>query len=365
MTRCKNPKCRKPLVQNRSGRPKQHCGKRCRDAAYRAGRAAAAPEAERYAHYTCRMAEDLARRADALLRAAHADDRAGGTPLHVLRLAEEVDRGLQDLRAAAVQLARARKVRPSGIAKAMAITTDRLRTRWSPPAIERRMHRRFTLGGHDGEGPLAAPRGARLPCAPRRREDTAGGPGAPPGQDPEARAVPLTRALATLHRASGRSLRDLARGTGVSASSVSRVLAGKRRPSWTLTRRLAEACQGDPADVLPLWRAANGLTAPPPAAPATPGTLREALRGLHLAAQRPEPAAIRRASHDLLTAEEITGVLDGRRLPAWTTVDRFVHALGGRPETYLPLWHAARVTSLGSPGPAVAGTARYPADAFG
>ncbi|MGK5531734.1 helix-turn-helix domain-containing protein [Streptomyces sp. URMC 129] len=359
MTRCKNSKCRKPVEQNRSGRPKEYCDKRCRDAAYRASRATPSPDAERYSQYVRQLSEDLARLTDRLVKAAHTDDATGELPLRVLRLAAEVERGLRDVRFAAVQQARTRKVRAAEIAESMSVTPVKLRTDWSPHAIERRMqHRMSPTARADGTrpddtgGPPGAGWSAGAVFVPRQRRPD------PTGQDPGApEPDTLARALTTLQRDSGRTLRELGERAGVSASYLSRVLAGKRRPSWRLAQCLAETCGGDPAEILPLWKAARGLAA----RPAGPDTLHAALRGLHLAAQRPAPELIRTASHGLLSTDDIDGLLNGRGTPDWPTVDRFVHALGGRPETFLPLWHAARAPLGAVPGPG----GPLPADTLG
>ncbi|WP_049580170.1 helix-turn-helix domain-containing protein, partial [Streptomyces sp. SBT349] len=270
------------MTQNHSGRPKQYCGKRCRDAAYRAGRAAALPEASRYAAYVRRMSEDLARKARALLAAALSENPEAEVPLTVLRLADELDGCLNDVRAAAVQQARTRRARTADIARAMNLTPVQLRTHWSAGTIERRMVRRETLAARRGEAmarPLAAT--ARGPAAGGAVGRAGSADAGPPGQGrrppplghadsglgpfaPERGVLPLACALSTLQRASGRTLRDVGRHAGVSASYVSRVLAGKRRPSWLLTRRLVESCDGDPSDVLPLWHAARGQATRPP-----------------------------------------------------------------------------------------------------
>ncbi|WP_326595765.1 helix-turn-helix domain-containing protein [Streptomyces sp. NBC_01803] len=349
------------MEQNRSGRPKEYCDKRCRDAAYRASRAKSSPDAERYSQYVRELSEELARLTDRLVKAAHTDDATGDLPLRVLRLAAEVERGLSDVRFAAVQQARTRKVRAAEIAGAMSVTPVKLRTDWSAHAAERRMQHRMSPSARadgarqdDADGQPGAGWSTGPVFVPRQRRPD------PTGQDPGPAPEPdtLARALTTLQRLSGRTLRELGKKAGVSASYVSRVLAGKRRPSWRLAQCLAEACGGDPADILPLWKAARGLAA----RPAGPDTLHAALRGLHLAAQRPAPELIHTASHGLLSTDDINSLLNGRRTPDWPTVDRFVHALGGQPEAFLPLWHAARPPMA---TPAQAGTGHYPAAAFG
>ncbi|WP_443057548.1 helix-turn-helix domain-containing protein [Streptomyces sp. IBSBF 2806] len=103
-------------------------------------------------------------------------------------------------------------------------------------------------------------------------------------------AAVLTRALSQLQHLSGKSRRELAHDTHVSASYVSRVLTGERCPSWKIARRLTLACGGDPAENQPLWAAARGQI------PTHRQSLPAALRGLHLAA-RPTPHRPDRTEH--------------------------------------------------------------------
>ncbi|WP_183091519.1 helix-turn-helix domain-containing protein [Streptomyces radicis] len=341
MTRCKNPTCRRPVFRNGNGRPRQYCDKPCRDAAYRAGRLTPSPDTERYAAYLRQLSEDLAQRAHALVVAAHGAEPQKDASLTLLRLVTEAERALGDVRAAAVQHARTRGVRAVAIAQAIGLTPAQLRTRLAPPAVERRMRRREALARHPDPAP--------------------GQPEQPVVNAPPPGAFPLARALATLQRSSGRSLSEVGRRAGVSPSYVSRVLAGKRRPSWPLTRRIVEVCDGDPADLLPLWRAARG-EAP---RPATPDALHAALRGLHLAAQRPPLESIRTASHGQLSTADIAGLLHGQRVPHRTVVDRFVQALGFRPEAYLPPWGTERPPGAARPGVCCPTPGALPADAFG
>ncbi|MDT0310594.1 helix-turn-helix transcriptional regulator, partial [Streptomyces sp. DSM 44917] len=252
-TRCKNAKCRKALIRNRLGRPKEYCDKRCRDAAYRAHQAAPSAEAARYTAYVRALSESLARSADALLNAASTEGAGEESSLRVLHWCAEIERRTHDVQAAAVGLARTQRVPAAGIARAMSVTPAKLRTTWPADVVERRMHRNVGVPSEavPSAGERAADReraGDLLPRPRRagaRRGDPRDGEERPPGG--------LSLALATLHRSSGRTLRDLGRAVGVSASYLSRVLAGKRCPSWRLAQSLAEECGGDPDDIRPLW----------------------------------------------------------------------------------------------------------------
>lgn len=58
MTPCKNPKCRMDVTPNHSGRPKEYCDKRCRDAAYRRRSAVDASGAAEEGGYAAAVAAD-------------------------------------------------------------------------------------------------------------------------------------------------------------------------------------------------------------------------------------------------------------------------------------------------------------------
>ncbi|RBM20819.1 hypothetical protein [Streptomyces sp. PT12] len=92
MTRCKNPHGHRLVPRNGSGRPRQYCGKLCRDAAHRAGRLAPSPDTERYAAYLGQLSEDLAHRAHALVAAAHGAEPHKDASLTLLRAVTEVER---------------------------------------------------------------------------------------------------------------------------------------------------------------------------------------------------------------------------------------------------------------------------------
>ncbi|TDC70142.1 helix-turn-helix domain-containing protein [Streptomyces hainanensis] len=249
MTPCKNAKCGKPIEPNPVGRPKEYCDKRCRDAAYRAGHAVPAPNAQRFTPCLQDITRDLARRVEALGRAAEADDRSGAHALRVLELAAGLGPVVEDLEAASVQQARDRRVRAAEIARRLNVSPGRLRSRWPTDRVARRMRQRGRANGA-----FIVQQGA----------DAAA------GESPE--ATELTLALARLQRASGRNLRELGERTGVSASYLSRVLTGKRRPSWELAQALTAACGGDPAELLPLWQAARPPARSPARAPTRTST---------------------------------------------------------------------------------------------
>ncbi|MFC8230641.1 helix-turn-helix domain-containing protein [Streptomyces sp. NPDC057287] len=156
----------------------------------------------------------------------------------------------------------------------------------------------------------------------------------------------LASALSHLHRRSGKNLRELAQEVGVSRPYISRVLAGARVPSWSVTRRLAVACSGDPADLRALWETARGIRMPADLASTDAAfTLRAALRGLYLSAAQPTAARIGLSSLGMLDQQDIDSLIRGSSLPDWVTVKRFVSMLRGRPADIRPLWDAARAAA--------------------
>ncbi|MGP4113971.1 helix-turn-helix domain-containing protein [Streptomyces sp. 4N509B] len=383
MKDCRNPKCHRPFEPNRRGRPKEYCDKRCRDAAARdaAARDGAVeplPTSDRHPGGVREVAEDLARRAEEARRLAHDDDGAARTSLRALRLALELERDVTDLQAVIVQQARDRGVPVAALARSFSRSPGAVGRRFSAAAIDRRMAqrrrrleeaeraRRGAAGtgrggadtadtpraadaagtaptGNDGAAGGGAGAGGRgtadtmggaaaeraTPRSPRRRRREANGPD----------EGPLVSALLALRRTSGQTLRALGEEAGVSASYVSRVLSGERRPSWRVTECLVRACGGDPADVLPLWVDARGHPLPRGVSPAD---LHYALRGLHQVAGQPDPETVHAVSNGQLSRDDVVGVLHGGELPDWGTVDRFVQVLGGRPERYRQLWRAAQ-----------------------
>lgn len=68
----------------------------------------------------------------------------------------------------------------------------------------------------------------------------------------------LARALRDLRaRAGSPSYKHLAGLTNYSSAVLAAATGGNRRPSWDVTRSLVQACDGDPADVRPLWEQAD------------------------------------------------------------------------------------------------------------
>ncbi|MEO3751019.1 helix-turn-helix transcriptional regulator [Streptomyces sp. B6B3] len=333
---CKNPACRRPFVPNDRGRPREYCGKPCRDAAYRSAQGPRSPAAgKRGDDGIGWIADAVGRRADTLVRAVHEDDDTERTALGVLRQVQELRVDLDDLEAGAVRQARERGASLAQIASQLNLAPGTVSRRFAAVAVERRLRQRrrreddgrATERAEGGEG-TGTEDGPAVILPPGQRQE-------PAGPDPG----PLACALSALHRGSRQTLRALAERAGVSASYVSRVLSGDRRPSWRVTRGLVEACGGDPADLLPLWEDSRGH---PTAVAISPAAFHDTLRDLHLAAGQPHPDSVRDASGGVLSRADIAELLYGWELPDWGRVDRFVSALGGDPVNFRALWRAAR-----------------------
>lgn len=195
---CKNPRCGAQFEPNHTGRPREYCTKRCRDAAYRAG-PAPTPRDEWYADCAGRLAEDAARRLTEVSRHARADDLCcADTPLTSLRLVRDLLRELTDLQAVLVRQARDRRATQRRIAEAMGVTTGELARHWSAEAVERRLGRRLHRIAPLGPGsrPRVREAGDGGPAAyrclgcPRRPGDPAGGHNRPSVPPPPLVAAP-------------------------------------------------------------------------------------------------------------------------------------------------------------------------------
>ncbi|MFJ1748333.1 helix-turn-helix domain-containing protein [Streptomyces sp. NPDC088116] len=377
---CKGPGCSNSVQQKPgSGRPRLYCCDNC-GAKYRKHRGSRHKAVDNDA-YAALVADDYAQHALQLAQLIHE-----GRPEAALHLLVQCEQDWKDVRAATVQLARDRKMKGADIAAALHISQDTVSRAISADHIAtRRKHRAPRPAATTSTTPLpATPAGKGAPHqhhplpAPAPPSRPAGGfpdrDNGPPALGP---AASLARALSHLHRLSNKTLRALSEAAAVDPSYVSRVLSGERLPSWKVTRNLVLACDGDPDELHPLWNAARGYRI------IQPTSLHAALRGLHLAAALPEPDLIRARAHDSLSVEDITGMLNGSRLPDWNRVDHLVGALHGQPEAIRPLWEAAKsaaqeavsdapavpgVPSV-SDAPAVSGASRtppsLPAAAFG
>ncbi|MEU4203957.1 helix-turn-helix transcriptional regulator [Streptomyces sp. NPDC045470] len=313
--------CQAPFEQRTGpGRRKEYCSHSCRRRAQRQrdGQRVSVPLAT--LPWGRDIAEYLQVLAARLVDAEH--DRA---PLQVLlEHAERLAKEITYYRAAAVQDARRAGCGWEVVAAAACAEVETVRSRWGESALKRLFARRAR------DQRIADPPGRQVPG----QASTATHPVA---QAP-CPARQFAAAMAQLQRTSRVSLEEAARQADLSPSYLSRILSGKRLPSWPVTHMLASIFQAPPADVRHLWEAAHGLGGTRRRSLAgAADRLCAALRGLHLAAGCPDAARLG-ASAGGLSAVTVTEVLRGQHVPDWELLARLVSALHGRPADIQPLW---------------------------
>ncbi|MFE4218590.1 helix-turn-helix domain-containing protein [Streptomyces sp. NPDC056844] len=242
------------------------------------------------------------------------------------------------LRDALIQQARRSGATSSQMADKMGVSTTVFARRYTVSAVSRR---------------LASPRPAEIYRAAREIS-------LPPRQGalPTDPALLLAQALGGLVEQAQRgrpgdrfrTRQDVAAEAGVHPSYLSRIIMGKRRPSWATTHRLTAACKGDVSAIRSLWEAAAYSDSTQEAAPASvtaqrPSTLQDLLLGLFLAAGQPTEWVI--ADKGGGEVEDIQAILAGR-VVSWDAVSKFSTALGLDPSAAYPLWALAQA----EPGPA-------------
>lgn len=333
-----------------TGRRRIYCTVACRRAAERRRRRPESP-ADPAQRQAPEIAEELLRLTRTLLMAEYHGDGLQ----HLLECAAEIAEEVSAYTAVAVQDARLAGMSWSEVAAAAKVSTATARARWQPGKVARQLERRRTRRALLAHAPRAAV--VDLP-AQRSAVEPEEGDRAPGVQRA---AQQLAAALCHLREASGLGISDLARELEVSPSHISRVVAGKRVPTWDLTGAIATLLKADPADLRALWEGAVGLI--PAAGPTSRGDadarLGAALRGLHLAAGRPSPEQLTMAS-PLLTPRAVEGLLAGRLVHDWQLVGAYVIAVGGHPHDVRTLWeaaHYARLAGAGGPGGGSAGSA--------
>ncbi|NIY65635.1 helix-turn-helix domain-containing protein [Streptomyces malaysiensis] len=253
-------------------------------------------------------------------------------------------RDVEDLTAVAVRQARERGASWEAIGQVAHVSGDSARTRWSPRQVERLLEQRAKRAGH-----LHAPYPSVVPARDAAAPSVPGSAELPDEEGPPGRQ--LARALADLHAGSAKSLRRLARDTGVSPSFISRLLSGERRPSWPVAEKFVHACGGDPAELRPKWERACGIDDTSPITEAaTLSSMTKAISVMQNAFQRLEhvvpapigPLADESAQAGVLPARQIMSIswapdghaalLSGRSEELCATWDRLQQS-GIRPET--------------------------------
>ncbi|KAK1184401.1 hypothetical protein B7755_043680 [Streptomyces sp. NBS 14/10] len=279
---------------------------------------------------------------DGLVLAARlADAEREKVPLaELLAHADRLSANVACYVAAAVQDARAEGTGWAAVARAAGVSVETARVRWNERKVKR----------------LLARRDQRRPAPLKRTEPPRSAPGGASPQSPVpegAGAVgarrQLAAALSDLQRTSSVSLQEAARQAELSASYVSRVLAGSRLPAWPVVYMLGTIFGGSAGDLKFLWERAQGVCPPVRQSVAGAATrLQSALRGLYLAAGRPDLRRLAKEGGASLTAETVREVLNGDLIPDWWTVEELVVRMGGDAASIRPLWedlHYAFLTS--------------------
>ncbi len=333
------PQCGATWISQGAGRPGTYCGTKCRQAANRDSRKSR-PEPPDTRLVDEQLLQDFHAIQDEVEELLGSLDYSGAPPEDPLRILVRIQQRLDAVTIGLVGRARVRGANWTNVGSAMNLTPDTVRHKYAT-AMERYQRKR-------------APRPQRPSGpAPRRPAGPDEGPGPGPvrymitgtfgqhadeeGADVVVCAEELAPALASLHRASGRTLRSVAEQARLSPSYVSRIFAGERLPSWSVVCRLARACGASPAQLRPLWESA--LTRRGTKRNATP-SLHAALRYLHRRAGRPDPAQLA-AGNGRLTVQEITAMLESAAVLDWETVQQLVFALDGEAAYFEPLWHTA------------------------
>ncbi|MFJ7069698.1 helix-turn-helix domain-containing protein [Streptomyces sp. NPDC101115] len=332
----------------RRGRPNAFCSPLCRSAARSSS--AEPPDLTRHDADLTLTTENLQHASTKLLAAS----QYHGDSASLMRQITDMRRLLDDAEAAVVARGRARGDSWKEIAQAAGCGAERLRKKWTQDTVTRRLTR-VRQGGTGRPGELGGLVGLT------ERVDRGDDGDHSPTQTP---AEQLAAALKCLHRSTGRPIKETALKVGVSPSYVSRILAGTRRPAWSVVERFADACDGNLLALRDLWETAQrqpDLDREP--APEDPEVAADkfltALRAHYLAAGRPDLWTIQRlaSAGRKPTINEIALVLNGLQIPSWETTAKIVFALGGRPAELRPLWQAAVSPPLSH--------SNLPASAFG
>ncbi|WP_438289592.1 helix-turn-helix domain-containing protein [Streptomyces sp. HUAS TT7] len=358
------PQCGTPFRQERKqGRPYLYCSPGCKASASRRSKAPALGSSP-FDDDLQAVGEDIDQLANDLLAAI----QNGATPHELLWHGAALHRSLQTLTALNIGRGRARGQTWDQLGAPLGLSGERLRKKWPMSMITRRLDTyRASRAGRQAAPPAVPPTVPSQRRPPTEEADAdndndTATAASDTGTAPFAAQTPpqqLASALSFLQRRTGKPLRQTAAETGISPSHLSRLLAGARRPSWTVAKNLVAACDGNLHELRTLWENAHRpvplpalpqpaplpvlpqSAAPPKESEAARIQLRDALRGLYLAADRPDLWRIRAATANTLTIGYIARALNAPHLLGWSATSRLVFALGGRPADLRPLWHTA------------------------
>ena len=232
--------CAGPMPERKSatGRPPEYCSRRCQQAAYRSRRAADGVPAR--APLSDSMVRGLLH--DLLGQAQRLENLLGeplGGGVDTVDAAVQMARRVERLTAAVVWRARDHRVGWEEVAQALHL---------HPETARKNYHR---AGQH--AGPVVEDRRSASARAAHLWDAE---PSAPPRKA-------LGQVLRTALEVSGLTQREVARRAGISASVLSRLLAGQRLPQWLLAEKIGNICQADPERVRRAWERAKRSSLPP------------------------------------------------------------------------------------------------------
>ncbi|MEU9064902.1 helix-turn-helix transcriptional regulator [Streptomyces sp. NPDC048430] len=322
--------------RKQTGRRPKYCSPQCRSAAFRTR--SAEPTRPEFARETERIGQAVANRARMVAQSSSLPVRTW--PLEPLRHSVALQRELDDFIAVAVREALARGADWEEIAAVTSISVSSLKSRFSRAKVNKAVHaRRRRRPGRPAGTAAAVPRSV---AGERPLEEDA--------QLWNAHDS-LARALSHLHRSSGLSVRAIALDTGISPSYAYRLMAGERSPSWPTVQNFALACDNKPEELFDLWSAASGQPEVHPDVGYDQALSRfqGAIRGLHLAEARPDPATVAStlpdaARHEIPIVESLLTPKPATRAErlSWPATAALTSALHGSHERIRRHWRALR-----------------------
>ncbi|MER7720755.1 XRE family transcriptional regulator [Streptomyces flaveolus] len=270
--------------------------------------------------YTPRWGQGIAHRLQELAaEVVEAENRRGD--LHELaERAAAVAAETEHYLGAAVHDARADGASWNEIARAMRVSEATARARWGTKHLRRQMQRRARQAAVPNTLPVEA--AGQSPLGPAEHR------------------LRLGAAVSFLVRAQARPAQAVAQQAGVSASCVSRLLAGQRVPDWPVVFTVVTAAGGRPEEFRLLWEWARGIRQP------SRRSVAAALSRFHGALLGLTWAAGRTADPYPDDGSTLAAVLGGDLVPDWATTQQIVLRLGGTPEQVRPLWEDVQYTFL-------------------
>ncbi len=312
------------------GRPRDYCGETCQRKAQRqrdrerARTRSCAPPA--VLRSVADIADDLRLSAGQL--PYHGADKE---PLAVgLARAEQITRAAVSYRAAVVRQALRDGETWESVAASADVSVRTAHARWSEPRIRRLLTVPLP--------PLPAPRGSGMSAEPSGAPQ----PGEVIARPPRER---LRAALSALRRTSCLTVVAAARQALLPADQVQRVLTGEAGCTWPVLHMLVTVLGGDATEFRWAWeRAYRALPDARPSGGHAVGELAAALRGLYLAAGRPDLSQL--CAGTPLPPEQAAAVLRGTHAPDWATTVSLATRLAAAPLELRPLWEDVHYSVL-------------------